>query len=324
MAPPPDRRRRRAVTADAKIGGAKIAGAVGSADTAAEEGEAGFVLLSVLAIFIVVGAVLAAAILQVRSATGLAQARAEAVRLQGVADGIARLIAYDLGLARTYRRSGAGLPEDGTVTACPLAPGRVALLSLQDQGTLIDLNASPRPAMEEAFRLLGIPDREALTLGAEIVDYRDPDDAPEPNGGAELPQYRARGLSWGPRNAPFASIDEIDRLPSMTPAIAARLRPVLTVYNEVGRFDLAALVRRANPSAIRSLPGSSGPVPSPRQVFRLSVVVEEGRARAGRSAILNLGGGGFLVWQQTVAPDLVAGAGHPACALVARAMGSGP
>ncbi|MCF4125463.1 general secretion pathway protein GspK [Methylobacterium sp. SyP6R] len=290
-----------------------------------DEGEAGFVLLSVLAIFIVVGAVLAAAILQVRSATGLAQARAEAVRLQGEADGIARLIAYRLDLGRTYRQSSAGLPEDGTVTACPLAPGRRALLSLQDQGTLIDLNGSPRPAMEEAFRLLGVSDREALALGAEIVDYRDPDDAPEPNGGAELPQYRARGLPWGPRNAPFASIDEIDRLPSMTPAIAARLRPVLTVYNEGGRFDLAALVRRANPSAIRSLPGSAGPVPSPRQVFRLSVVVEAGRARAGRSAILNLGGGsGFLVWQQTVAADLVAGTGHPACALVAAALGSAP
>ncbi|MFH6783932.1 MULTISPECIES: general secretion pathway protein GspK [Methylobacterium] len=289
-----------------------------------EDREAGFVLLSVLAIFIVVGAVLAAAILQVRSATGLAQARAEAVRLQGAADGLGRLIAYELDLGRSYRRAGGGLPEDGTVTACPLAPGRTAYLSLQDQGTLIDLNASLRPAMEEAFRLLGIPDREVLALAAEIVDYRDPDDVPEPNGGAELPQYRARGLPWGPRNAPFVSIDEVDRLPSMTPAIAARLRPVLTVYNEGGRFDLAALVRRANPSAIRSLPGSAGPVPSPRQVFRLSVVVEEGRARAGRSAILNLGGAGFVVWQQTVAPDLVGGVGHPACAMVTAALGAGP
>ncbi|KMO44766.1 hypothetical protein VQ03_01435 [Methylobacterium tarhaniae] len=289
-----------------------------------DEGEAGFVLLSVLAILIVVGAVLAAAILQVRSATGLAQARAEAVRLQGAADGIARLIAYELELGRTYRQAGTGLPEDGTVVACPLAPGRTALLSLQDQGTLIDLNATPRPAMEEAFRLLGVPDREALTLGAEIVDYRDPDDVPEPNGGAELPQYRTRSLPWGPRNAPFASVDEIDRLPSMNPVLAARLRPVLTVYNEGGRFDLAALVRRANPSAIRSLPGSAGPVPSPRQVFRLSVVVAEGRARAGRSAFLNLGAGGFLVWQQTVAPDLGTGTGHRACTMIAAALAAAP
>ncbi|WP_245442612.1 general secretion pathway protein GspK [Methylobacterium terrae] len=292
--------------------------------SAPQDGEAGFVLLSVLAIFIVVGAVLAAAILQVRSATGLAQARADAVRLQGAADGIARLVAYELDLGRVYRRPGPGLPEDGTVTACPLAPGRTALLSLQDQGLLVDLNATPRPAMEEAFRLLGIPDREVLALAAEIVDYRDPDDVPEPNGGAELPQYRARLLPWGPRNAPFASIDEVDRLPSMTPAIAARLRPVLTVYNQGGRFDLAALVRRANPAAIRSLPGSAGPVPSPRQAFRLSVVVEEGRSRAGRSAILDLGGSGFVVWQQTVAPDLVAGTGHPACAAVAASLAAGP
>jgi general secretion pathway protein K len=289
----------------------------------ADAGEGGFVLLSVLAIFIVVGAVLAGALLQVRSATGLAQARADAVRLQGAADGIARLIAYELQLGRVYRRTEAGLPEDGTVAACPLAPGRVALVSLQDQGGLIDLNATPRPAMEEAFRLLGVPDRDAMALGAEIVDYRDADDAPEPNGGAELAQYRARGLAWGPRNGPFASADEIGRLPSMTPALAARLAPVLTVYNAGGRFDLAALVRRVNPAASRSLPGSAGPVPSPRQAFRLSVVVAEGRARAGRSAILDLGGGGFLVWQQTVAPDLVDGVGHPACAMLAAALSAG-
>lgn len=287
-------------------------------------GEAGFVLLSVLAIFVVVGSVLAAAILQVRSASSLVQARADAVRLQGAADGIARLLAYDLGLRRTARRTGFTLPEDGTVTACLLAPGRTARMSLQDQGTLIDLNTTPRPAMEEAFRLLGVADRDVLALGAEIVDYRDPDDAPEPNGGAEDPQYRARGLPWGPRNGPFASVDEIDRLPSMTPAIAARLRPVLTVHNEGGRFDLAALVRRVNPAAIRSLPGAAGPEPSPRQVFRISVVVEENRTRSGRTGIVNLGGAGFIVWQQTVAADILEGAPHPACAAIAAALSAGP
>lgn len=314
MAPPADRPRRHPVTRP----GVPDRPAAGDRD-----GEAGFVLLSVLAIFIVVGTILAAVTLQVRSATVLAKARADAVRLQGAADGIARLLAYDLGLQRTARRAGFGLPEDGSVTACPLAPGRTAYLTLQDQGTLIDLNATPRPAMEEAFRLLGIPNRDVLALGAEIVDYRDPDDVPEPNGGAELPQYRARGLPWGPRNAPFASIDEVDRLPSMTAGTAARLRPVLTVHNEGGRFDLAALVRRVNPAAIRSLPGSVGPVPSPRQVFRISVVVEENRTRAGRTGIVDLGGAGFIVWQQTVAADLVSGVPHPACLAIAAAFSVG-
>lgn len=289
-------------------------------------GEAGFVLLTVLAVLGVVSAVLVAAILQGRSGAALTGARADVARLQGMADGLARLTAYDLGVRRTYRLAGLDLPEDGTVVRCRLDPQRTAFLSLQDQGRLIDLNATPRPMMEEAFRLLGVPDRTALAIAAEIVDYRDPDDVPEPGGGAELPQYRARGLSRGPRNAPFVSPDEIERLPAMTPETAAILRPALTVHNQGGRFDLAALIRRVRPAAVPSLPEAGGPVPSPRQYFRVSVVVAERRARAGRSAIYGLGGTrtgtDFLDWLPTVAPEPASVTDHPACPTIAAALGT--
>lgn len=283
-------------------------------------------LLSVLAVLVVVSALLAAALLQVRTGTAATQARGDGVRLQGLADGIAHLIAYDLRVGRTYRVAGLGLPEDGAPVACPLGRGRTALVSLQDQGRLIDLNKTPRPALEEAFRLLGLPDPTVLALAAEIVDARDPDDVPEPNGGAERAQYRARGLTSGPRNGPFVQVDEIARLPSMTPDVAAILSPVLTVYNEGGRFDLAALIGRVRPSAIRSLPGGAAPVPSPRQSFRLSVVVERNGARAGRSAVYALGGTrtgtDFLVWQPSVAMPAPA-APHPACQKIAAVLNAG-
>ncbi|KQU05313.1 hypothetical protein ASG60_01115 [Methylobacterium sp. Leaf469] len=291
----------------------------------AEGGRAGFVLVSVLVLLAVVSAILTTAILQARSGTALTQARAASLRLQGVADGIARFLAYDLAMQRTYRAAGLALPEDGTVVVCRLAPGRTAWLSLQDQGRLIDVNTTPRPAMEEAFRLLGIPDATVLALAAEIVDYRDADDVPEPNGGAEAPQYRARGLARGPKNAPFASPDEIERLPSMTPEIAATLAPVLTVYNEGGRFDLAALIGTVKPSALRSLPQASGPVPSPRQYYRMQVVVAGRRARAGRSALYAMGGSrtgtDFLVWQQAAPPLAASGPDHPACRMIVAVLG---
>lgn len=298
----------------------------GAGDGSAAGPEAGFVLLSVLAVLGVVSAILVAAILQARSGAALTGARADIARLQGMADGIARLTAYDLGVRRTYRLAGLGLPEDGTVVRCRLDATRTAEVALEDQGRLIDLNATPRPAMEEAFRLLGVPDRTALALAAEIVDYRDPDDVPEPGGGAELPQYRARGLARGPRNAPFVSPDEIVRLPGMTPEAAAILRPVLTVHNRGGRFDLAALLRRAGSPAVPSLPNAA-PVPSPRQYFRVSVVVADRRARAGRSAIYGLGGTrtgtDFLDWLPTVPPDPAGVTDHAACPAIAAALGTG-
>lgn len=288
-------------------------------------GEDGFVLVSVVMVLAAVSALLAAAILQMRTSTVLARTRSDLLQLQGLADGIARLIAYDLAVGRTYRIAGLALPEDGHIVACSLGAERVAFLSVEDQGLLIDLNRTPRPALEEAFRALGVPDRAALALGAEIVDYRDPDDSPEPNGGAELAQYQARFLPYGPRNGPFLSTDEIGRLPSMTPEIAARLQPALTVYNEGGTFDLAALVRRLQPAAAPALAGERRPVPSPRQYFRLSVTVAQGTARAGRRGVYALGGTrtgtDFLVWQPGVADRPGPAADHPACAAIRAALG---
>lgn len=292
---------------------------------ALRENEEGFVLVSVVMVLAAVSAILATAILQTRANAALARTRADLVNLQGMADGIARLLAHDLAVARTYRLAGLGLPEDGSTVACSLPSGRMAFLSLEDQGRLIDLNRTPRPAMEEAFRFLGIPDATALALGAEIADYRDADDVPEPNGGAELAQYRARGLPYGPRNGPFLSIDEIERLPSMKPDIAARLQPALTVYNEAGSFDLAALMRTLRPSG--PLPPQDGKrTPSPRQYFRLSVTVAQGTARAGRIGVYALGGTrtgtDFLVWQPGVAVPADPIAGHPACTAIRAALAS--
>ena len=62
----------------------------------------------------------------------LARTRADLLQLQGLADGIARLIAYDLAVGRTYRLAGLSLPEDGSVVACPLAEERTAYLSVED------------------------------------------------------------------------------------------------------------------------------------------------------------------------------------------------
>lgn len=286
-------------------------------------GEEGFVLVSVVMVLAAVSAVLAAALMQMRADTALARTRADITHLQGMADGLTRLVALDLAVGRTYRMGGLGLPEDGTTVACPLSAGRTAFIALEDQGRLIDLNRTARPAMEEAFRALGIPDRDALSLSAEIVDYRDPDDVPEPSGGAELPQYRARGLAYGPRNGPFLSVDEIARLPSMTPPFAAMLQPALTVYNEGGGFDLAALVRRLRPSVAPAQAEGGKRVPSPRQYFRMAITVASGSARAGRVAVYALGGTrtgtNFLAWQPGHAPPGPAVA-HGACPAIRAAL----
>ncbi|SFH07514.1 general secretion pathway protein GspK [Methylobacterium gossipiicola] len=260
-------------------------------------GEAGFVLPAVLAILVVLSAAAVTAALRLQTRTALATVRGDGVRLQGLADGIARLLAHGFVVERTYRMPRLDLPEDGSPIACPLPGGLTARIAVRDQGRLLDLNTTPRLALEEALRVLAVPDGDARTLAAEIVDFRDPDDITEPGGGAEVPQYRARGLADGPRNGPFVSADEIEQLPSMTPALAARLRPYVTVFNPGGQFDTTPLPG-----------GASEPRPSPRLFLRIEVSVADAKGiRAGRSALVSTGpapiGTGVVAWTQSVPPS---------------------
>jgi general secretion pathway protein K len=285
--------------------------------SAGRDGEAGFVLPSVVAVLVVIAAAAALATQQLQTHTRITAARLDRLRLQGLVDGTARFVAMSLLNERARRLPGLALPENGSAIACPMPGGGVIRIAVQDQGGLIDLNASPRPLMEDAFRALGLPDTEASTLAAEIVDDRDPDDNPEPGGGAEAPQYKARGLAYGPRNAPFNAVDEIDRLPSMTRQIAATLRPALTVWNTGGGLDPTlnpALMARGGAQAEGLRQHAKG---SPHQFYEIRVVAETPTGtRSGRVVVLSADGRstglGLLAWQAAT-PALPPGPLHPAC-----------
>lgn len=258
-----------------------------------------------------------------RTRLAVADGQTRSLRLQGLADGAARLVATGFVLERTRGVAGLGLPRNGATVACDLPGGRRLGLAVQDHAGLIDLNASPRALLETAFRALGIGDADALTLAAEVVDYRDANDDPEPNGGAEAPQYASRALAYGPRNGPFTSVDEIERLPSLTGERGAPLRGAVTVYNPGGGIDPAlvpvpALVASVAGDGLRPYTArSSG------QYVEVRASVSDGHGRAYRSAMVSAGGTGtgtlVLSWQPD-GPDLAPGAPHPACGPLASAL----
>lgn len=288
-------------------------------------GEAGFVLPSVVAILVVVAAAAALATQQLQTHTQITTARLDRLRLQGEVDGIARLVAMSLVNERARHRPGLALPENGSPIACPLPGGGLLSVAVQDQAGLIDLNTAPRPLMEEAFRALGLSDPDASGIAAEIVDDRDPDDTPEPGGGAEAPQYKARGLPYGPRNAPYGTTDELDRLPSMTRRIAAILRPAVTVWNTGGGLD---------PALNRALGSGGGTAadglrayakPSLHQFYEIRVLAETANGtRSGRAAILSADarstGFGLLTWRTSTA-TMPPATTHPACERFLAALG---
>lgn len=78
---------------------------------------------------------------------------------------------------------------------------------------------------------------QAQSLVAAISDWCDPDDLAQPNG-AEIAEYKAAGLSYGPKNGPFDTVSELQQVLGMSYPLYEKLEPSLTIYS--GRSDPSA------------------------------------------------------------------------------------
>lgn len=76
----------------------------------------------------------------------------------------------------------------------------------------------------------GLPLDQAEALGAAVADWCDPDDLAQPNG-AEIADYKAAGLSYGPKNAPFDTVSELQQVLGMNYELFSKVEPALTIYS---------------------------------------------------------------------------------------------
>jgi general secretion pathway protein K len=68
------------------------------------------------------------------------------------------------------------------------------------------------------------------------MDWREPGAGKRLNG-AKAEDYQAAGYAYGPREAPFASVEELQLVMGMTPAVFARIAPVLTIASQTPTVD---------------------------------------------------------------------------------------
>ena len=157
--------------------------------------------------------------LAARNAVSLAQARA-------IADGAVERTAYELmrpQVADVWK-------PDGQVHRFVEGDATVVVTAV-DEAAKIDINAAPDAFLKNLLVVIGgLDDTAAATLLDAIVDWRDPDDLRRPNG-AELPEYRAANLKYGPANASFETIGEVARVLGMTADVFRRIAPDITVYS---------------------------------------------------------------------------------------------
>lgn len=100
-------------------------------------------------------------------------------------------------------------------------------IAVEDERGKVPMDTLSDEQVRRLFEGAGARGAQLDTLIDSYLDWLDDDDDARPHG-AEAPQYQALGIR--PRNGTPVTVDELARLKGMSPAIFARVRPVLTPY----------------------------------------------------------------------------------------------
>jgi general secretion pathway protein K len=204
--------------------------------------ERGFVLVAVLWIIAALSALATVfAVYLSNSAQAVALndvgLRAEALVSAGV-----ELTAYQLSLAGDKAR-----PFQGAFRY-RLDNAEIGV-SFVTETARVDLNLAPKEMLANLLSGLGASPDDAAQYTDRIIGWRTTpkSDAAED----EVSLYRAAGLAYSPRQAPFAHVNELALVVGLPPALVDRALPFVTVFS--GQPKVNALA--APPEVIAALPG---------------------------------------------------------------------
>ncbi len=141
-------------------------------------------------------------------------------------------------------------PADGTPRRWRFGSG-TAEISVRDVSGLIDINkANPKLLQRLLMTAGGLNQDQAQAMVDRIEDFRDPDDLKRANG-AERADYLQAGLGYGPKNAPFDSITELQQVMGMTVSLYASIEDAITVLSRQSGINPAY----APVAVLRAIPG---------------------------------------------------------------------
>jgi general secretion pathway protein K len=113
----------------------------------------------------------------------------------------------------------------------------------------VDLNSAPKDLLAGLFAGLGVPYSNAQYYADRIIAWRSPRN---PDGPDDEPSaYRSAGLSYGPRQAPFAHVGELGLVLGLPPVLVERAMPFVTVFSGRGEVN----VLDAAPEVVAAIPG---------------------------------------------------------------------
>jgi general secretion pathway protein K len=129
-------------------------------------------------------------------------------------------------------------------------------IAITDDSGKIDINSAGNNGdlLTNLFVTHGVPLDRAQALSDAVQDWIDPDDNTRPNG-AEIAQYKAAGLPYGPKNAPFDTVSELQQVLGMTYDLYEKIEPGITIYSGRGAPNAAV----GDPTALRAMYPDASP-----------------------------------------------------------------
>ncbi|MBB5048566.1 general secretion pathway protein K [Rhodopseudomonas rhenobacensis] len=122
--------------------------------------------------------------------------------------------------------------------------------SYRSEAARVDLNHASRELLSGLIASIGISPVLADAYASRIVGWRTRVSAGSIDDESENSLYRAAGLNYLPRHAPFPHVDELWLVHGIPKFVIARILPSVTIYNGRGSIN----VLEAAPQVIAALP----------------------------------------------------------------------
>ena len=192
------------------------------------EKQRGIALILVLWIVALLTVIAGNFVLAVRTDTVIAANQVSEARAQAYADAGIHRAMYELfkPTADSTRWLANGAPHEWQFEDAKLK------INLLDESGKIDLNTAAEPLLVGLLQSAGLDEESANKLLNAILDWRDNDTLVRING-AEEAEYIAAGLKSLPTNEPFQTLEELQQVFGMTPAIYRAIVGTLTLYSRL-------------------------------------------------------------------------------------------
>jgi general secretion pathway protein K len=202
----------------------------------------GFIVVAVLWILAALSALVLIYLTFVTNTAVVVAASSDRIQTDALATAGIELAAYQLTAVRQQDR-----PSSGTFNA-RMGPARV-FVTFRSEAARIDLNVAPKGLLAGLMIGLGVAPSSAADYADRIVAWRAPSEAGEDD--PETSSYRAAGIAWAPRHAPFPVAEELWLVRGIPPAVIERMIPFVTAFSNMASINIAD----AAPQVVAALPG---------------------------------------------------------------------